>query len=59
MVGSFAGGQAAIALQHELGKLTARERIELLADPGSFEEMGSLVRDFKVPGDPDTGGRVS
>jgi acetyl-CoA carboxylase carboxyltransferase component len=50
-----AGGQAAIALQHELGKLTARERIELLADPGSFEEMGSLVRDFKVPGDPDTG----
>jgi acetyl-CoA carboxylase carboxyltransferase component len=40
------GGQEAIDVQHDLGKLTARERIEHLADPGSFEEMGSLVRDF-------------
>ena len=46
-----AGGPEAIDRQHELGKLTARERIERLADPGSFEEMGSLVRAFKVPGD--------
>jgi acetyl-CoA carboxylase carboxyltransferase component len=43
-----AGGQEAVDRQHELGKLTARERIELLADPGSFEEMGSLVRGFQV-----------
>lgn len=28
-----------IAAQHEAGKLTARERIELLLDPGSFEEL--------------------
>ena len=41
------GGRDRIALQHELGKLTARERIEYLADPGSFQEMGSLVRDVR------------
>jgi acetyl-CoA carboxylase carboxyltransferase component len=41
------GGEDRIALQHELGKLTARERIEYLADPGSFQEMGSLVRDMR------------
>ena len=29
--------------QHAKGKLTARERIDLLLDPGSFEEMGMLV----------------
>ena len=38
------GGKERIEVQHGLGKLTARERIELLADPGSFEEIGSLVR---------------
>ncbi len=38
------GGEERIAVQHGLGKLTARERIDLLADPGSFEELGSLVR---------------
>jgi len=39
------GGRERIEQQHALGKLTARERIELLADPGSFEEIGSVVRD--------------
>ena len=34
---------AAIARQHERGKLTARERIDRLADPGSFREFGALV----------------
>ncbi|MES2529586.1 MAG: carboxyl transferase domain-containing protein [Pseudomonadota bacterium] len=34
---------AAIARQHALGKLTARERIALLVDPGSFHEVGGLV----------------
>jgi len=43
-----AGGVQRIKLQHELGKLTARERIEQLADPGSFEEIGSLVREFRL-----------
>ncbi len=43
-----AGGLERINLQHELGKLTARERIEQLADPGSFEEIGSLVREFRL-----------
>ena len=33
------GGEERIAKQHEAGKLTARERIELLLDPGSFVEM--------------------
>ncbi len=32
------GGQRRIAAQHGKGKLTARERLELLLDPGSFEE---------------------
>jgi len=31
------GGQNRIDKQHEKGKLTARERIELLVDPNSFE----------------------
>ncbi|MBW2087154.1 MAG: propionyl-CoA carboxylase, partial [Deltaproteobacteria bacterium] len=39
------GGQDRIEMQHGLGKLTARERIDLLVDPGSFEVFGSLVRD--------------
>jgi len=39
------GGQDRIEIQRGLGKLTARERIARLVDPGSFEEFGSLVRD--------------
>lgn len=42
------GGKERIAVQHGLGKLTARERIERLADPGSFEEIGSRIREFRV-----------
>src|SRR5258705_1136759 len=34
------GGEAKIARQHEAGKLTARERIDLLVDPGTFSELG-------------------
>jgi acetyl-CoA carboxylase carboxyltransferase component len=34
------GGEEKIALQHERGKLTARERLDLLVDPGSFVELG-------------------
>ena len=34
----------AIDRQHDLGKLTARERIELLVDKGSFQEFDALVR---------------
>ncbi|MHC5010609.1 MAG: acyl-CoA carboxylase subunit beta [Planctomycetota bacterium] len=33
------GGTAAIERQHARGKLTARERIDLLIDPGTFEEL--------------------
>lgn len=36
------GGQDRIQKQHEKGKLTARERVELLVDRGSFEEIGML-----------------
>jgi len=39
----WGGGEKRIAGQHEKGKLTACERIELLMDPGSFEEIGALV----------------
>src|SRR5471030_697245 len=54
------GGQARIDAQHKRGKLTARERIELLLDKGSFEELDMFVEhrssDFgmektKVPGE--------
>jgi propionyl-CoA carboxylase beta chain len=54
------GGADRVRKQHEAGKLTARERIELLFDPGSFEEVDKFVthrcRDFGmerqlVPGD--------
>ena len=38
------GGKAAIEKQHAKGKLTARERIELLVDPDSFLEIDMLVR---------------
>lgn len=37
------GGDLRIRQQHEKGKLTARERIDLLLDPHSFEEIGMLV----------------
>ncbi len=37
------GGQKRIDKQHEKGKLTARERVHFLLDPGSFEEIGMLV----------------
>jgi len=54
------GGEKRIAAQHQRGKLTARERIDLLLDPGSFVEMDMFVthrcRDFgmekkQIPGD--------
>lgn len=57
---ALGGGAQRIADQHAKGKLTARERIELLLDPGSFEEVGMLVThrssDFgleaqRIPGD--------
>jgi propionyl-CoA carboxylase beta chain len=38
-----AGGEDRIAKIHEAGKLLARERIELLLDRGSFEELGFFV----------------
>ena len=37
------GGEKRIAQQHKKGKLTARERLDLLLDPDSFEEMGRFV----------------
>lgn len=54
------GGQDKIDAQHQKGKLSARERIHFLLDPGSFEEIGMMVthrsHDFgmeqqRIPGD--------
>ncbi len=54
------GGEKRMAAQHAKGKLTARERIELLLDEGSFEELDMFVEhrssEFgmeknKIPGD--------
>jgi acetyl-CoA carboxylase carboxyltransferase component len=39
-----AGSPAAIERQHARGKLTARERLEILLDPGSFVELDMLAR---------------
>jgi acetyl-CoA carboxylase carboxyltransferase component len=40
---TLGGGQRRIDAQRAKGKLTARERIQLLVDPGSFEEFDALV----------------
>jgi acetyl-CoA carboxylase carboxyltransferase component len=40
---SSGGGEARIAAQHAKKKLTARERIEQLIDPGTFQEIGMFV----------------
>ena len=37
------GGKARVDAQHKRGKLTARERLELLMDKGSFEEFDMFV----------------
>ena len=37
------GGPERVAKIHAKGRLTARERLELLLDPGSFVEMGTYV----------------
>ncbi|MBU3926580.1 MAG: methylmalonyl-CoA carboxyltransferase, partial [Bacteroidetes bacterium] len=37
------GGQERIDKQHKMGRLTARERIKLLLDPGSFVEIDKFV----------------
>ena len=36
--------EEAVEKQHERGKLTARERVEKLLDPGSFGELDTFVR---------------
>jgi acetyl-CoA/propionyl-CoA carboxylase carboxyl transferase subunit len=38
------GGPERVKKQHEKGKMTARERIDLLVDPGTFEETGRFVK---------------
>src|SRR6266567_7627064 len=49
-----AGSQRAVERQHAMGKMTARERIDGLLDPGSFTEFDELARhraaDFGVAG---------
>jgi propionyl-CoA carboxylase beta chain len=43
-VARHAGSEEAVARQHSRGKMTARERIEALVDPGSFSELDMLSR---------------
>jgi len=45
------GGPERLEKQHDRGKLTARERRDRLVDPGSFEEIGSVVVDHRPPFD--------
>jgi len=46
------GGEARITRQHDREKLTARERIDELFDPGTFEEIGILADHRGAPGGP-------
>ena len=49
------GGPEKIERHHQRGKLTARERVELLLDPGSFQEYGLLASHHgQKPGEPIT-----
>ncbi len=59
-IARLGGGERRIEAQHKRGKLTARERIDLLMDEGSFEEFDMFVEhrctdfgmeDTKFPGD--------
>src|SRR5579862_8048496 len=67
------GGEERLEKQHEGGKLTARERVDALVDPGSFEDTGlfaqhratlfgmagkSLAADGVVTGAASVGGRL-
>ena len=47
------GGEKRIEAQHERGKLTARERIEILLDEGTFEELDPLVKPRNVERGPE------
>ena len=53
------GGQRRVDQQHSKGKMTARERIELFLDAGSFEEWDMFVEhrcvDFDMDKYPETG----
>ena len=49
---ALGGGVEKIEREHKKGKLTARERIHLLLDPGSFDEFNMLVKHREgAPGD--------
>ena len=45
---AHAGAEKAISRQHDRGKLLARERIDLLLDPGSFVELDRFVRHREI-----------
>ena len=47
------GGEARIEQQHARGKLTARERLDLLLDPGSFVELDAFVTNRSAAADSD------
>lgn len=48
-----AGGAKAVERQHKMGKLTARERVNLLVDPGTFQEIDLWIRPIKTGFDVD------
>ena len=45
------GGEESVAFHHGRGKLTVRERIALLEDPSSFQEMGAIAGTATWDGD--------
>ena len=46
---ALGGGQDRIDRQHSAGRMTARERIKMLVDPGNFEEFDALAIDEYSP----------
>ena len=49
------GGHDSVAFHHGRGKLTVRERIALLEDPGTFQEIGAIAGTATWDGDQVTG----
>lgn len=53
------GGQDAVDRRHEQGRLTARERIEKLVDPGTFQELDRLLNSAESERERTAGGKPS
>ena len=56
-IASLGGGAAKIDIQHESGKMTARERIDMLLDKGTFVADGAPLHQLRHGPEQDSGRR--